>query len=104
MEEAFLEIKSFCTNSTAHFPPLAILKENHVFFPKKTQIFQKPNFRKFSEILLTISVTFYGKFASLWWLKISSSESLFCLAAHAHSDSDIFNSQVIIKKMFALSG
>ena len=64
MKRHFDKIIPFDTHSTANLPPLSILKKkifqkNPSIFPKKSQ------FLNVSRIL-TISVAFYGKFATIW--------------------------------------
>ena len=58
---------SFETHSRKNLPPVAILKNSKIFFKKKPIYFsKKPQFLNVLRIL-SISVAFYGKFATMWW-------------------------------------
>ena len=59
-EKTLYEILPFNTLSTANLPPLSIMNKTHVFFEKTISFFKKPNLRN-----LTISVAFYGNFATI---------------------------------------
>ena len=60
----FLKKVSFYTHSTANLPPSTILKK--ILFENKPFL-KKPKSLLFENLF--ISVSFFGKFAIIWWLK-----------------------------------
>ena len=65
------EIIPFYTHSTAILPPLSILKKKSIFFRRKPIYFSKKT--QILNVLrtFTISIAFYGKFATIWWKKLT---------------------------------